>query len=94
MLALSEPASGVSVAINGVLVVDEAHTQRVVIDGVPVGTQEVIMTANGTDKQFRVWIGGDHWTTVPLGAPDASAGFLKTLAGTLLTIVVYTMLHH
>ena len=94
VLQMSEAASDVSVAINGLLVVDDEHTQRIVIDGVPVGTDEIIMTANGADKAFKVWVGGDHATTVPLGVPDAGAGFLKTLAGTLITIIVYSLLHH
>jgi hypothetical protein len=94
VLLLSQPASEVSVAVNGVLVVEDAHTGRVVIDGVPVGTEEVIMAANGSDKQFHVWVGGDHATTVPLGVPDPGSGFVKTLAGTLITILVYSWLHH
>ena len=61
------------------------------IEGVPVGTAEVVMAANGADKQFRVWVGTDHATT--LGVPDPGVGFLKTLAGSLLTIIVYTLLH-
>lgn len=93
VLLMSQAASDVSVAIDGLLVVEDAHTDRVVIDGVPIGTREVIMAANGTDKAFKVWIAGDHATTVPLGVPDASIGFLKTLAGTLLTIALYSLLH-
>ena len=93
VLMMSEPASGVTVAVNGLLVVDEAHTQHVVIENVPVGTQEIIMAANGTEKQFRVWIGSDHPTTVPLGVPDSSSGFVKTLFGSLLTVIVYSLLH-
>jgi hypothetical protein len=94
VLMFAQPASDVIVSIDGVLVVQNAHTARVVIESVPVGTREVIVAANGTDKAFRTWVGTDHATTVPLGVPDASYGFLKTLAGTLLTIVVYSLLHH
>lgn len=93
VLTMSRPASGVTVAINGRLVVDDAHTQYVVIDGVPTGTGEVIMAANGADKAFHVWIDSDHWTTVPLGVPDEGSGFAKSLFGTLLTIIVYSLLH-
>jgi hypothetical protein len=93
VLTMAEPASGVSVAINGVLVVDDAHTRHVVIDGVPVGTGEVVMAANGSDKAFHVWVGSDHPTTVPLGVPEESYGFLKSVAGSLLTVIVYTLLH-
>lgn len=93
VLLMSQPASDVAVAVDGVLVVEGAHTARVVIDGVPIGTREIVLAANGSDKQLHVWVGGDHATTVPLGIADASTGFLKALAGTLLTIVVYSLLH-
>jgi hypothetical protein len=93
VLHMTQSASDVSVAINGVLVVDNAHTDHIVVDGVPIGTAEIVMAANGADKEFKVWIGSDHATTVPLGVPDASLGFIKTLAGTLITILVYSLLH-
>jgi hypothetical protein len=92
ILTMANAASGVTVAVNGVLVVDDAHTKHVQIDGIPVGTGEIIMAANGSDKAFRVWIGSDRPTTVPLGVPDEGSSFLKTLAGSLLTIVVYSLL--
>jgi hypothetical protein len=94
VLLMSDAASGVSVAINGVLVVEDEHTGRIVIDGVPVGDDEIVLAANGADKTFKTWIGGDHATTVPLGIPDQSYGFVKSLFATLLTVVVYSMLHH
>jgi hypothetical protein len=93
ILALAQPASGVMVAVNGALVVDDAHTERVVIEGVPIGTGEVIVAANGSDKAFHVWIDSERPTTVPLGVPAESSGFLQSLAGSLLTIVVYSLLH-
>ena len=93
ILKLTQPADGVTVAINGVLVVDDAHTKRIQIDGIPVGTGEIVMAANGSDKAFHVWIGSDHPTTVPLGVPDEGSGFLKSLAGSLLTIIVYSLIH-
>jgi hypothetical protein len=89
---MSEAAKGVSVAVNGVLVVDDAHTRHVRIDGVPIGTGEVVMAANGADKAFRVWIDSERPTTVPMGVPSEGSSFLKTLAGSLLTIVVYSLL--
>jgi len=90
---MAEAAKGVSVAINGVLVVDDAHTRRIQIDGVPIGTGEVIMAANGGDKAFRVWIDSERPTTVPMGVPDEGSGFLKTLFGSIVTIVIYSLLH-
>lgn len=92
VLTMANAASGVSVAVNGILVVDDAHTERIVIEGIPVGTADVIMAANGADKAFRVWISSEHPTTVPLGVPEEGSGFVKSLAGSLLTIVVYSLL--
>ena len=93
VLTMARPASGVTVAINGVLVVDDEKTGHVMIEGVPVGTGEVVMAANGSDKAFHVWIESTRPTTVPLGVPDEGSGFLKSLAGSLLSILVYSLLH-
>lgn len=93
VLLLSQAASDVNVAINGMLVVQDAHTSRIVIDHAPAGNQDIVITANGGDKQMHVWVGTDHATTIPLGVPDATSGFLKTLFGTLVTIVAYSLLH-
>jgi hypothetical protein len=93
VLAMTRPASGVTVAINGLLVVDDVKTQHVVIEGIPVGTGNIVMAANGGDKAFSVWIDSEHPTTVPLGVPDEGTGFVKSLAGSLITILVYSLLH-
>ena len=93
VLLMGDAASSVSVAINGLLVVENAHTAHIVIDGVPIGTADVVVAANGVDKEFHTWVGGDHATTVPLGVPDASSSFLKALFGTLVTLVVYSLIH-
>ena len=93
VILLSQEASDVTVAVNGNLMTDHTKTDRVIVDGVPVGTQTVAISANGMDKAFSFWVSDDHWTTVPLGIPDQGVGFLKTLAGSILTIVVYSLLH-
>jgi len=95
VLLLSDTAQGVSVAINGILLVEDAHTQRVTIDHVPTGNAEIMMTANGADKAMRVWVGDDHATTVPMGVPDTggAVGFVKTIVASIITIAVYAWLH-
>jgi hypothetical protein len=93
VLLLSQPASDVNVAVNGVLVVEDAHTGRIVINNAPGGNVDLVMTANGADKAMRVWVGSDRATTIPLGVPDGSTGFIKSLFGTLITIVAYSLLH-
>src|SRR4051812_18479104 len=93
VLLLSQPASDVNVAINGMLVVQDAHTDRIVNNNAPAGTEDIVITANGGDKEMKLWVGTDHATTVPIGVPDATSGFLKTLFGTLVTITAYSLLH-
>ncbi len=93
VLLLSTAASGVSVAIEGFLVVEEEHTDRVVITNVPIGTQELVMTANGVNQGMKLWVGGDHATTVPLGVPDPTPGLLKTVIGTVVSLLAYSLIN-
>ena len=93
LVLLMSDVAQVSVAVNGLLVVQDAHTRRIVIDRVPIGTAEVVMTANGADKSFKVWVGGDHATTVPLGAgPEGSTSFVKALLEAVSAVVVYALI--
>ena len=93
VLLLSKPADHVNVAVNGQLVVEDRKTGRITISAIPVGTVEITMSANGSDKQFRVWVDDTHTTTVPLGVPDQGLGFLKSVFGTLISLVAYSLLH-
>lgn len=92
VLLLSQTASGVSVAINGTLIVEDKRTRKITIEAVPAGTNEVIIAANGTDKQVKLWIDADRTTTVPLGVPESGAGFLKSVLASVISIVVYSLL--
>ena len=92
VLLLSQPATGVTVAVNGILVVEDARTGRIVISNVPTGHDDVVIAANGTDKAFRAWVESDHPTTVPLGVPQESTGFLKSILGTLISLVAWSLL--
>ncbi len=93
VLLLSRPASDVTVAVNGQLMVEDRKTERITIEQIPVGTAEITMSANGSDKQFRIWIDDTHATTVPLGVPEQSIGFLKSVFGTLISLTAYSLLH-
>ncbi len=92
VLLLGGAADDVSVAIDGRLVVDDVHTARVVVDNVPLGPRDIVVAANGTDKELHVWLEGDHATTVPIGVHDGGPSFLLGLAGTILTLLVYSWL--
>ena len=93
VLRLSQPASGVSVAINGILVVEDAHTEKVVIENVPTGTNEIVIAANGGDKAIRAWITSDYRTTIPMGVPEPGPGILKSIFATLVSIAAYSLLN-
>ena len=92
VLLLTQSASGVSVAVNGTLLVEDARTQRISIEAIPAGTNEIIIAANGTDKQIKLWIDAEHTTTIPLGVPESGAGFVKSVLASLISIVVYSLL--
>jgi hypothetical protein len=92
VLRLSGSAN-VSVAVNGILVVDDEKTDKVVIDRVPIGSNDVVIAANGGDKAVRAWVTSDYWTTIPMGVPEPSTGFLKSIFATLVSIFAYSMLN-
>lgn len=83
----------ISVAVNGILVVDGQKTDKVVIHNLPIGGNDVVVAANGGDKTVRAWITSEQWTTIPIGLPEPSTGFLKSIFATLVSIVAYSMLN-
>lgn len=92
-LIFTAPASGVSVAVNGLLVVHDAHTERIVIDDVPIGFAEVSIAAGPGEKQARVWVDSGRATTVPLGAAgEAPLSAIRSLALSLATVAIYAAL--
>ena len=92
VLKLSTTAD-VSVAVNGILVVDDEKTDKIRIDRIPVGSNEIVIAANGGDKAVKAWVTSDYWTTIPMGVPEPSTGFLKSIFATLISIVAYSMLN-
>jgi hypothetical protein len=87
------PASDVSVAVDGVLLVDDAHTGRITIDQVPSGTQDVVVAIGPEEKAMKLWIEPGKDTTIPLGSPgvapiDGWRSAFVSLAG----IVLYALL--
>ena len=93
ILAFTQPADGVTVAINGLLVVDREHTGHVRIDGIPTGTVEIAVAAGPTEKQFKLWVTSDNPTTVPLGQAGQSLGdTLKGFFASIVTVVLYSIL--
>src|SRR5688572_15449292 len=86
-------SADVSVAVNGILVVDDEKTDKIIIENIPIGGNDLVIAANGGDKAIRAFITSDNWTTIPMGVPEPSAGFLKSIFATLVSIVAYSMLN-
>jgi hypothetical protein len=93
-LVFASAAADVSVAVNGVLVVDDEKTERIRIENVPTGYAELAIAAGSGEKQARVWIDSDRVTTIPLGAPaEAPLSALRALATSLASIALYALLN-
>jgi hypothetical protein len=92
-LTFTAPASAVSVAVNGIMVVRDVRTENIVIRDVPTGYAELAIAAGAGEKQLRVWVEGERTTAVPLGAPDdAPLSTLRSFALSLVSLAVYTLL--
>jgi hypothetical protein len=93
-LVFSAPASDVSVAVNGHLVVYDERTERIRIDSVPTGYADLAIAAGPGEKQVRVWVEYDRVTTIPLGSPgEAPASAIRALATSLATVALYALLN-
>ena len=92
-LTFSAPASAVSIAVNGVMVVRDVRTENVTITDVPTGYAELAIAAGAGEKQLRVWVDSQRTTAVPLGAPDdAPLTTMRSFALSLVSLALYTLL--
>lgn len=93
-LVFTSASAGVTVAVNGVLVVSDERTERVRIDGVPTGYADLVIAAGSGEKQLRVWVESDHVTAIPLGASgEAPMSAIRALATSLAGIALYSLLN-
>ncbi|MBE7450582.1 MAG: hypothetical protein HS111_17285 [Kofleriaceae bacterium] len=93
-LVFTGPAAGVSVAVNGVLVVHDRRTERVRIEHVPTGYADLAIAAGAGEKQVRVWVDSERVTTIPLGAPgEPPVSAIRALATSLASVALYALLN-
>jgi len=92
VLVFTSAASDVVVAVDGYLIVDGAHTERIRIDGVPSGYVDVTIALGEGAQQQKLWIESGRDTVLPIGAPggggagEAVRNALISIAG----IALYT----
>ena len=89
-LVLTRPASDVYVAVDGVLVVDDANTRRIHIDGLPSGYASVAIAMGDAEKTVQLWIEPGRDTVLPLPSPGGSPWeSLRNMAVSLAAVALY-----
>ncbi len=89
---LLDDASDVTLAVNGLLLVNDAHTKRIEISNLPVGYAELAVSAGGSAQQTKVWVTAEHPTALPMGAPTPpSPGIVASLLSTAVSVAVYVL---
>ena len=90
VLVFTQPSPDVYVAIDGVLVVDGAHTSRIVVAAVPSGYADVTIAMGAGEKTVRVWIDDGRDTVLPVGSPGVSAtDSIRNMAMSLAAVALY-----
>ena len=73
-IILTQPARDLTVAVDGVLAVERAHTKKVRIEGVPIGYHTVTIAAGSgpgrIERQVDVSVEEGGEIAIPLGSPE------------------------
>ena len=89
---LLDDAADVTLAVNGLLLVSDAHTKRIEISNLPVGYAELAVSAGGSAQQTKIWVTSEHATALPMGAPTPpSPGIVASLLSTAVSVAVYVL---
>jgi len=92
-IVLTQSARNLTVSINGVLVADRAHSERVHIQGVPAGAADVVVAAGGgetrIERHMSVAVAAGRDTAIPLAGPDKPMS--QGLAMGLLSATVWVL---
>lgn len=92
-VVLTRAASDLTVAVNGHLVAQRAHTDRVRVDGVGAGMVDVDIAAGAgperLERSVRVLLDAGGHVSIPVGSPDPSMGSAVKMG--MLTVVAYVL---
>jgi hypothetical protein len=90
VLVLTRPSPDVYVAVNGVLVVDGAHTSRVRIDGVETGYAELVIAIGPLEKAVKVWVDAGRDSVLPVaGVGGSTTESIKNMVMSLAAVALY-----
>ena len=100
LVRFTEPMSSVSVRVDGVLVAEDKHTERVQVTNVPTGSREVAVVASQASRTEavrhleRVMVDSEKPAVVLIATPPRSTGYWINSAVTVLAYsVVWAILH-
>lgn len=89
-LRFTRAVKHLSVTVNGVLVAEDAHTARLVVDRIPAGRASVMLAADGApERVFTVDLEASRRAIVPLAAAPAGASMVTSLLQSVLAATVY-----
>lgn len=81
VIRFTEPMTSVSVLVDGLLLAEEEHTERVEINGVPAGPHEITVAASESTRTRsvrhteRLMVEAGQATIVLLDTPPRSTGY-------------------
>lgn len=81
LVRFTEPLSSVSVQVDGVLVAEDEHTERVQVTNVPTGSREVTVVASEPSRtesvrhSERVTVASEKTAVVLIATPPRSTGY-------------------
>jgi len=92
-LVFNRTVSGLSVSVNGELVVEGASSRRLLIRDIESGYADLVLAGEGVEKATRVWIASGQTTALPLAAvpiPKQTNPLLMTALSIVAFIVTQT----
>jgi hypothetical protein len=99
LVRFTEPMRSVSVSVDGILVAEDRHTERVQITNVPLGAREVVVVASEGSRSEtvhhteRVTVDATNPALILVATPPRSLGYWISTAAAWLTygILLLTM---
>ena len=88
-IVFSRKATSVSVAVNGVLLVDHVDCERIRIEGIETGYADLAIAGDGVERQVRIWIEHQRVTSIPVAidAPRPTSPVLMAALSILALLI-------